>query len=281
MKIQFFRGYLLFVLVAIVLLLSFCNQEVKYGGGKKKMKFKWIAHRGGVVNDTIPENSTKAMKEAIKRGYTMVETDVRFTKDSIPVVHHDKDFLKQFGDSSLVRDVEAKGLKNIVHPVFGNHPLTLKEFAALTEGKIGLLIDVKGKDYPDFYYREIADILKEYKIYTKSRVAWSKESRAYFSNNKDIKINLNSSEFNQLYDTQKDSIDPTIHFFIEDATKLDSLTIYKAQKAGLEVTATINQWHYRHEADHFKAAKADAGRMKKLGVTNFQFDAIYEPYFIN
>ena len=58
-----------------------------------------IAHRGlhnsgdlmGIGN--CPENSREAIINAIKLGYG-VEIDVRFSKDSIPVVVHDQNLLR-------------------------------------------------------------------------------------------------------------------------------------------------------------------------------------------
>ena len=45
-----------------------------------------IAHRGDVV--TAPENTFSAFKTALSKGCTFVETDVRFTKDNVPVLSH-------------------------------------------------------------------------------------------------------------------------------------------------------------------------------------------------
>ena len=59
---------------------------------KKDNNLELIAHRGGVVNSKSPENSLKALNEAINRGYYMVEVDVRLTKDGVLITHHDKDF---------------------------------------------------------------------------------------------------------------------------------------------------------------------------------------------
>jgi glycerophosphoryl diester phosphodiesterase len=39
-----------------------------------------IAHRGGFVTETLPENSFSALEEAIRRGYSHVEIDARITR---------------------------------------------------------------------------------------------------------------------------------------------------------------------------------------------------------
>lgn len=48
-----------------------------------------IAHRG-LVDHNICENTLKAFKNAINKGYNGIELDVRKTKDNIIVVLHDK-----------------------------------------------------------------------------------------------------------------------------------------------------------------------------------------------
>jgi glycerophosphoryl diester phosphodiesterase len=51
-----------------------------------------IAHRGGIVDDTHPENSPASVEAAIQRGYWMLEVDIRRTRDGRAVVQHDANF---------------------------------------------------------------------------------------------------------------------------------------------------------------------------------------------
>ncbi len=46
-----------------------------------------IAHRG--VSDAAPENTLPAFRLAAERGFSSVETDIRFTADGVPVCLHD------------------------------------------------------------------------------------------------------------------------------------------------------------------------------------------------
>jgi hypothetical protein len=57
-----------------------------------------IGHRGCRMNygnskeinaESLPENSTRSFREAIRRGAKWVELDVQVTKDEVPVIHHD------------------------------------------------------------------------------------------------------------------------------------------------------------------------------------------------
>ena len=62
--------------------------------GNKRLYAKWrervlVAHKGYHV--TEPENSLASYREAAKRGFTRVETDIRFTADDVAVLSHNDD----------------------------------------------------------------------------------------------------------------------------------------------------------------------------------------------
>lgn len=49
-----------------------------------------IAHRGCWLKGLVPENSVEAVRMAKRFGYTGIECDVHYTKDSVMVILHDK-----------------------------------------------------------------------------------------------------------------------------------------------------------------------------------------------
>lgn len=61
-----------------------------------------MAHRGESGN--IPENTILALEAAVKIGVDVLESDVRFTKDNIPILFHDDDLERTTGVSGSVRD---------------------------------------------------------------------------------------------------------------------------------------------------------------------------------
>lgn len=107
----------------------------------------YIAHRGLFDNETIPENSRSAFREAVRQGYA-IELDVRLTKDYIPVVFHDDTLLRMCGVEKKVSDCTYEEL--CTYPLLK----TEKRIPTFTEalkdiaGRVPVLVEIKaGKDY--------------------------------------------------------------------------------------------------------------------------------------
>jgi glycerophosphoryl diester phosphodiesterase len=75
---------------------------------KKEIHPALVAHRGGMI--TYPENSLVAFENAIK--YTQyIEMDIRFSKDNVPVIFHDKELLRTTNCDGLVIEKDWIELK--------------------------------------------------------------------------------------------------------------------------------------------------------------------------
>jgi glycerophosphoryl diester phosphodiesterase len=70
-----------------------------------------FAHRG--ASGYRPENTVPAFEEAIAQGTRYIETDVRLTKDSIPIIFHDSTLLRTGGVKKNVRDLTFAELQRI------------------------------------------------------------------------------------------------------------------------------------------------------------------------
>lgn len=75
------------------------------------MRTLLIAHRCGT--DAFPEQTLSAARYSLEKGADFFEIDIRFTKDNFPVICHDPDGLRIFGNPMKINE------------------MTLKEFAAL------------------------------------------------------------------------------------------------------------------------------------------------------
>lgn len=144
------------------------GKEIPFSEKEKDRLF--IAHRGVHFNHTIAgENSLEAVRLAKRAGFELIETDVRWTLDSILIVMHDKTLnrtcLNSDGTEILneveVADVTLEKLKSDfilkANEKINNTTVpTLKEF--LIECKncgIVPFIEPKLNDVPDKYYRTI------------------------------------------------------------------------------------------------------------------------------
>lgn len=63
------------------------TQSEKYIVGSLSQKMNIICHRG--YKKLAPENSAAAFRLAKQKGYNIVETDIKYTKDGVPVLLHD------------------------------------------------------------------------------------------------------------------------------------------------------------------------------------------------
>lgn len=106
-----------------------------------------IAHRG--ASSSAPENTLSAFKKAIDIGATMIELDVRKTKDEELVVIHNSTLNKTSNGKGLVSSYRLDELKKFdmggwFKPEFKGEKLpTLKEVLDLCKDKILLDIEIK------------------------------------------------------------------------------------------------------------------------------------------
>ncbi len=74
--------------------------------------------------------------------------------------------------------------------------------------------------------------------------------------------------------------DHFIMYLFELVSDLDEESVALCRKAGITAVAAINTFRYTMaKRDDIAGAREDAERMKKLGVTHFQIDSVYENLF--
>ena len=66
---------------------------------------KIIAHRCGT--DKFPELTVDSAKYSLKNGAYLVEMDVHFTSDGVPVISHDADCMFLFGDKREIKNMTS------------------------------------------------------------------------------------------------------------------------------------------------------------------------------
>ncbi|HRO45171.1 glycerophosphodiester phosphodiesterase family protein [Agriterribacter sp.] len=105
------------------------------------------AHRA--EHPDFPENSVAAMKEAIRLGVDIIETDIRETKDGVMIIMHDKTVDRTTTGKGPVAGMTYAELQQLflLHdgkPTTEKIP-TFKEVLELVKGKVMLDIDYKAE----------------------------------------------------------------------------------------------------------------------------------------
>lgn len=102
-----------------------------------------ISHRGEHNGRTVFENTLAAFEKALAAGIWGIELDIRWTRDSHPVIVHDADLLRVFGLKLRVADLDLKGLQAACPQV-----PTLAEVIERFGGRLHLMVEVKQEPYP-------------------------------------------------------------------------------------------------------------------------------------
>ena len=122
------------------------------------------AHRGlhdGNKGDT-PENSLLAFEKACRAGYG-IELDVQLSRDGVVMVFHDYTLIRMTGKDGKVCEYDAAELKELSLANTEQKIPTFTEVLALVDGRVSLLIELKGEDFDSSLCPKVAEILKDYK----------------------------------------------------------------------------------------------------------------------
>ena len=93
-----------------------------------------IAHRGFSAGH--PENSLEAFEAAITAGADAIETDVRLSRDGVPVCSHDADLKRLRGRADAISQVDAADLER-------EGILRLETVLAAVKGRTKVMLDLK------------------------------------------------------------------------------------------------------------------------------------------
>jgi glycerophosphoryl diester phosphodiesterase len=117
------------------------------------------AHRGDWRN--APENSLNALYNSIRKGFDIMELDVKMSKDSQMVVMHDNTIDRttnakgKVGDYTL-EELKKFRLKNGLGRVTENQIPTMSEMMLAAKGKILINVD-KGNDHLDLVFKVLRE----------------------------------------------------------------------------------------------------------------------------
>lgn len=143
------------------------------------------AHRG-LYGRGIPENSLAAFELAARSG-AGIELDVRLTRDKRVVVFHDETLKRMCGVEKSVSELTLKELKSYRLLGTENSIPTLIEVLRLVDGRVPLLIELKGEGRDVSLCPRVARILDDYsgvfcvESFNPLLLAWFKSYRPRFA----------------------------------------------------------------------------------------------------
>lgn len=269
------RCLLTFVVATFVYSIACVQAPSAEGSSDDAGRVRLIAHRGGVVDEDHIENSAPAVEEAIRRGYSMLEVDIRESKDGRLVVHHNENFRRYYGDDRRVADMTWDEIKRLKSTPGNLRPLEFAEYAALCRGKIRLMLDTKGPDHAGAFFASVIDALKENGLLESAYVIGTNQSKDVFLGK--AKVGIDREKLEAAVKRGEDVAGR--YFLFEHGRTLDAETVELAQKHGVTVVPSVNDFHYL-SPKHEEMAARDIARLKKLGVTHFQIDSVYERFCI-
>lgn len=121
------------------------------------------AHRGlhdGNTGDT-PENSLIAFEKACQAGFG-IELDVQLSRDGTVMVFHDYTLIRMTGKDGKICEYDADELKALSLVGTEQKIPTFKEVLELIDGRVPILVELKGESLDSSLCPKVAEILKEY-----------------------------------------------------------------------------------------------------------------------
>ncbi len=107
-------------------------------------ELKIVCHRGLHNKDGIQENTIESFDYALKNGLWGIEFDIRWTKDLVPIVHHDANCMRVWEKDVAICDLTFRELRSSIPEI-----PSLSEVIDRFGKKIHFFIELKKENFPD------------------------------------------------------------------------------------------------------------------------------------
>jgi len=239
---------------------------------KTPYQYRLIAHRGGVVDSVTAENSLPALKKASSDGYWMVEVDLRLTRDSVLIIHHDSNFKRYFGVDKAVSEMDWTEISQLVGSL-DNRVLTFEEALIFCQkANLQVMIDNKIKGNDTVLFSKVVELLKKYERSEKAMMIGTTASTPFFTGKIKLSCTRQQLEDNML----KPGFKPEDYYlFSSDISEED---VEWTKKHGILAVGVLNAWAFR--GDHtMEEARKLADKLKGAGVSYYQLDSMFDFMF--
>ncbi len=261
----------------LILLLVLLGTATVATSQKIDKQYHLIAHRGGVTENGIhPENSLAALDEAVERGYTGVEIDVRQSKDGKLFLYHNRTFGRDYDSQSRCGDLtwaEIKKLRPLRED--GETPVSVEDYCKYAQGKISeIMLDIKPDNPSKAFYEELERILAQTGFLENSYFIG--HGGYFLGKGKITMLVRERDEFFEKYgEKTKD-----YYFLFAGIDEINSRMIKWCNKNGVQIMACVNRpWRESMMEKNIEDANKDIEWLKSWGVKYFQIDSDYDRPF--
>jgi len=122
-----------------------------------------VAHRGyHDLNNIVWENTLSAFSRAVEAGFA-IECDLHYASDGVPIIFHDEDLERLCNLKGDVRERTSGELGLIAIGGTKDKVPTLKQLLNLVQGKVPLVLELKGREADDEGFAEtVLEVLEGY-----------------------------------------------------------------------------------------------------------------------
>lgn len=146
------------LLFALLYLLVFVRPQAKMP--QKKTLLCGFAHRG-LHGNGVPENSMAAFSLACEKGFG-IELDIQLSLDGEVMVFHDDTLVRMTGVDQKLCELNAKALKTLSLAGTDEKIPTFEEVLSLVNGRVPLLVELKGENFDTSLCEKAAALLNAY-----------------------------------------------------------------------------------------------------------------------
>ena len=242
-----------------------------------KSNYYLVAHRGGIVDSTNTENSLPALRAAARKGYNMVEVDLRLTKDSVLIVQHDPTFKRYYGVDQSVNSMNWIDIRKLKSSVGGSRVLSFEEvLQECNKGGIQVMIDNKISGNDTVLFGKVVALLHLYHLQDSALMIGTSASTAFFTG----KVKLSCTRKQLEENKTRPGYSPANYYLFVRPKDMTEADVNWAREEQVQVVGVINGFLYARSATPLKDAQEDIRKMLKAGITCFQLDSEFDdPFF--
>ena len=233
--------------------------------------YKVIGHRGGVVDSSFTENSLPALQAAVRRGYYMVEIDVRLSKDSQLIAQHDAYFNRYYHVNRSAQQLNWDSIRILKSDRDNSSPLLFEDVLKFCKGILEIMLDNKITGNDTVSFRRIELLMKKYGLLENALIIGTNETRNYFTGR--AKTGYSFSALQKM--KENPGFNASLYFLFDHGNVLTQESVNWAQQNKVLVVPSINKFHYTNI--HFmQGADRDIMNLKQWGVEFYQIDSEFD-----